>query len=101
MSTKISKEKFDLKKHVKEYKRTCKECGKVWHSLASREKQIASDVKCNACVQASTACSGNMGAATQSKRNVESQQDLLDKLKKCPQCGSANYKEEEIIYDKK
>ncbi|MFZ3077056.1 MAG: hypothetical protein WA139_01245 [Candidatus Aenigmatarchaeota archaeon] len=42
-----------------------------------------------------------MGAATQSKRNVESQQDLLDKLKKCPQCGSANYKEEEIIYEKK
>ena len=52
-------------------------------------------------MQASTACSGNMGAATQSKRNVESQQDLLDKLKKCPNCSSQNYTEEVIIYEKK
>lgn len=101
MPAKISKEDFDLKKHIKEYKRTCNECGKVWHSLASREKQIAGDVKLNACIQGSTACGGNMGAATQSKRNVESQKDLLDKLKKCPHCGSSNYKEEEIIYEKK
>jgi len=101
MVKKISEEEFDSKKHVKEYKRKCNECGKVWHSLASREKEIEKDIGCNACIQASTACGGNLGAATQSKRSVESQQDLLDKLKKCPNCGSRNYTEDVIIYEKK
>ncbi|MBI2084558.1 MAG: hypothetical protein HYT70_03030 [Candidatus Aenigmarchaeota archaeon] len=93
--------KLDSKKYVQEYKRKCRECKKVWHSLVSREKEIGGNVKLNACVQASTACGGNLGAATQSKRNVESQQELLDKLRKCPSCGSRNYAEEIIIYEKK
>lgn len=97
----ISERDFDPSKHVKEYKRKCKECGKMWHSLASREEQIEKDVRCNACVQGSTACGGNLAAATQSKRNVETQEDLLNKLRKCPKCGSTNYKEEIIIYEKK
>ena len=101
MSKKISEEEFDPKKHVKEYKRKCNECGKVWYSLVSREGEIKKDIGTNACVQGATACGGNLGAATQSKRNVESQQDLLDKLKKCPNCSSRNYKEEVIIYEKK
>lgn len=92
---------FDPKTQVKEFKRTCNQCGKIWHSLASREEQIKNDASCNNCVQGTTACSGNLGAATQAKRNVESNQDLLDKLKKCPDCGSVNYKEEILIYDKK
>lgn len=101
MAKKILEQEFDPKKHVKEYKRKCNECGKVWHSLASREKEIGGDINLNNCVQGSQACNGNMGAATQSKRNVESQKDLLDKLKKCPNCGSRNYTEEVIIYEKK
>jgi len=101
MVKKISESEFDPQKHVKEYKRKCRECGKVWHSLALREKEIEGGIKCDACVQGSTACGGNLGAATQSKRNVDSQQDVLDKLKKCPNCGSRNYKEEVIIYEKK
>ena len=87
--------------HVQEYKRTCNECGKVWHSLISREKEIHKDVKSNACIQACTACGGNLDAATQSKRSVESQTDLLDKLRKCPECGSRNYTEKVITYEKK
>ena len=92
--------KNNSKGTIEEYKRKCNECGKVWHSLVSREKEIEKDVKFNACIQVSTACGGNLGAATQSKRSVESQQDLLDKLKKCPACGSRNYKEEIITYEK-
>lgn len=98
---KISKEDYDPKKHVMEYKRKCRECGKVWYSLASREQQINKDIGCNACIQSSTACGGNLGAATQSKRNVESQQDLLDKLRKCPNCGSVNYNQEILIHERK
>ncbi|MFA5406796.1 MAG: hypothetical protein WC307_05570 [Candidatus Nanoarchaeia archaeon] len=98
---KIIEEEFNPKLHVKEFKRKCNECGKIWHSLASREKEIKDDVGCNSCIQASTACNGQTGAAMQSKRNVESQKDLLDKLKKCPECGSRNYTEEVVIYEKK
>ena len=88
------------KEYVEEYKRTCNECGKVWHSLVSREKQIGKDVRFNAFIQAATAFGGNLGAATQSKRSVESQQDLLDKLRKCPNCSSTNYTEEIIKHEK-
>ncbi len=86
---------------VQEYQRRCNECKKLWHSLVSREQQVAKDIKLSSLVQASTACGGNMGAATQSQRNVQSQQDLLDKLKRCPNCGSKNYSEKIVAYEKK
>lgn len=85
---------------IKEYKRTCNECHKIWHSLESREKEIEKDIKLNATSQAGFACC-SPSAALQAKRNVESNKDLLGKLKKCPQCGSGNYKEEAIVYEKK
>lgn len=90
-------------KQVQEYKRTCKECGKVWHSLVSREKEIKSSVNSNSCLQVSEAmnCCGDMGAMAQAGRNVDAQTDLLDKLKKCPNCGSKNYEETIISYEKK
>ncbi|MBT4151092.1 hypothetical protein HOE52_03955 [Candidatus Woesearchaeota archaeon] len=40
MTQKISESEFDKKKHVKESKRKCNQCGKVWHSLSDREKQM-------------------------------------------------------------
>ena len=101
MAREISEKEYDEKKHVQEYKRKCKECGKTWHSLVTREKQIEKDIKSGACVQGMTACGGYLATASQSKKSVESQQDLLDKLKKCPECGSANYTEEVLIYEKK
>jgi len=95
----ITKEKFNPKIHVKEYKRKCNECGKSWHSLASREEQIKKNVRNNACWQASFC--GNPGAQLQAERNVEAGETDLEKLKKCPNCGSGNYTEEVIIYEKK
>jgi len=88
---------------VKEYKRKCKECGKVWHSLVGREKEIKSSVNSNTCLSAGEAmsCCGNMGTAAQAGRNADAQKDVLDKLKKCPECGSSNYEETIISYEKK
>jgi ribosomal protein S27AE len=87
---------------IQEYKRTCKECGKVWHSLLSREKEINRGVHTNNCVSFGEAasCCGDMGAATQAGRSADAQKDLLDKLKKCPNCGSRNYDEKMISYEK-
>ena len=88
-----------------EYKRKCNECGKVWHSLASREGKIERDRKSNECNQIASAMSccnpAVQASSVQSRRNVEANEDLLDKLRKCPNCGSRNYTEEKVIYEKK
>ena len=96
---KISEEEFDSKKHVKEYKRKCNECKKVWHSLVSREKEMKKNIEMNDCSQGAFCC--NPSAQLQANRNRESGTNELDKLKKCPNCGSKNYTEDVIIYEKK
>ncbi len=99
---KITSETFDPKIHVSEYKRTCNGCGKTWHSLAEREAQIDPSGKC--CDQDNLGeCNtcGTNGAQAQYRRNIQSREDSLAKLKKCPQCGSGNYKTEIIYYDRK
>lgn len=85
---------------IKEFKRTCKECKKVWHSLESREKQVQKDISINNLSVLGNCCC-NPGAQLQAKRNVEANQDALSKLKQCPNCGSVNYKEEILYHDKK
>ena len=100
MTKKILEKDFNSHIHVKEYKRKCNGCKKVWHSLASRESEINKNIKFNSGQQACHACS-NHGAALQAKRNAESNQELLDKLLKCPKCGSANYTENVNIFEKK
>ena len=90
---------FNSKTHVREYKRKCKECRKVWYSLDGREKEIRRNIKSNAFSQC--AFCGNPGAQLQAKRNVESGQSELERLKSCPNCGSRNYGEKEIVYKKK
>lgn len=101
MVKKISESNFNSNLHVKEYKRKCKECGKIWHSLSSREMEIESTKRVAALNQASNACTCNSGAALQAQRNVSSSQDTLDKLRSCPKCGSHNYAEEVLVYEKK
>jgi DNA repair exonuclease SbcCD ATPase subunit len=103
----VEKEEFDPKTQIKEYKRTCNECKKTWHSLASREEKINAEIKDNSCrsvVAACGMCGGSyqaLGASNQSKRNEHALTDELNRLKKCPNCGSGNYTEKVIIYDKK
>jgi RNA polymerase subunit RPABC4/transcription elongation factor Spt4 len=90
-----------VRSNLVEYRRTCQVCGKVWHSLVSREKQIISNQKSNqmlACGGAMQSCGtcGSLGSGTQAQgtRNVEANQSELQRLKICPQCSSANYREE-------
>jgi len=100
MAKKIPEEDYDVKKHIKEYKRKCNECGKMWHSLVSRETEIQKQIRSSGLVGAGMAC-GSPSTSAQSIRTGQEQQNVLSKLRKCPKCGSANYKEEVIIYEKK
>lgn len=94
----ISKESFNPKIHVAEYKRVCNECGKVWHSLADREKQLSTNMLCDLCGSFNTCGSPHQA---QYNRNIDANVDTISKLKKCPQCGSGNYTETIIYYEKK
>ncbi len=92
-----------VRSNVVEFRRTCQVCGKVWHSLVSREKQIISSQKSNsllACGGAMQSCGscGTIGSGTQAQgaRNVDANKSELQRLRSCPQCSSANYKEELI-----
>jgi len=104
---KITEEDFNPKLHVKEYKRKCNECGKVWHSLASREEKIRKELRSNNCdklVAACGMCGGHwsaLGASKQAERNEQALTEELRRLRKCPECGSSNYEEEVVIYEKK
>ena len=83
---------------VKEYKRTCKECGKVWHSLVDREKQIQGQICCDLC--SGFAFCTETGTAAQYSRNADANTSELNRLKKCPECQSSNYIEEIITFEK-
>lgn len=95
----ISHEKNCTKGKVSEFKRKCKECGKTWYSLESREKEIDKNVRSNNSQILFNCC--NPSAQLQAKRNMESEKGALNNLKKCPNCHSSNYSEKKIYYDKK
>jgi hypothetical protein len=86
-----------------EYKRTCKECGKVWHSLKKREEEIKKLQNAASYQSALSYCTCSplmYGAAAQYDRNWASAQKDLDSLMSCPVCGSRNYEEKEIMFER-
>ena len=91
---------MDNPKFVQEYRRTCLDCGKVWHSLEGREKQIQEE---------STCCYCSMCFPTRSKGDDVSQdegtrderENELVRLRTCPSCQSKNYQEEILTYERK
>lgn len=91
---------------VAEYKRTCNQCGKVWHVLAEREKYLEREKKYNNCNMCATAFgtaggnSGSWGAWTQTQRNEHALESEMTRLKQCPNCGSSDYTETIIEYEK-
>lgn len=95
---KITKETFNPKLHVAEYKRVCNECGKVWHSLARREFELATYMIGDYCGICGTCGSPHQA---QYSRNFDANDSSLDQIKKCPQCGSNNYTQTVIYYEKK
>ena len=75
-----------------EFRRTCQKCGKVWHSLVSRENKIRNDEKHYKSQGCWNTC--NPEAKAQYNRNKDGAESELDRLQKCPECGSKDYKEE-------
>ena len=80
---------------AQEFRRTCTHCGKVWHSLVSREVQI-NQMQLQAAVSAINCCGPNQ---SQDMRNMAATGDSLAQLKSCPECKSANYTEEVVGED--
>jgi DNA-directed RNA polymerase subunit RPC12/RpoP len=97
-SIEITKETFNPKIHVAEYKRVCNECGKVWHSLADREKEITAGLFGDFCGLCGTCGSPNQA---QYSHNFDANNSTLTQLRKCPKCGSGNYLETIIYYEKR
>lgn len=77
---------------AKEYRRTCKACGKVWHSLVAREKQIKEGQCCDLCSMCFSY--SDDAAQAQIKGNAQQSSSELHRLQKCPECSSSNYDEE-------
>ena len=94
---KINGSNFDPKKHVKEIRCKCNECGKVWHYLEDDEKNLKRQAKSNALI--GCAMCGNPFGALFSNKAIDTNKEL-NKLKKCPECGSQNIKKESIFYEK-
>jgi hypothetical protein len=94
----ITKETYDPKIHVAEIKRTCNQCGRVWHTLASREAEIITSMGLNACGSCGTCGSPHQA---QYNRNSDANSDSLSQIKQCPNCKSCDYKEEVIYYKKR
>jgi rubrerythrin len=86
---------------VTEYKRKCNQCGKVWHSLVGTERRLNRRTILDSLVSVGTALTGNLGASTQSSRNADAQIERIENVRKCPNCGSSDYKEEIITFQKK
>ncbi len=74
-----------------EYKRTCQECGKVWHSLVSREAEIESGSLSLSMIAVGTFLVPSAGL--QASRNLDAKKSELAQLRKCPNCFSTNYHE--------
>jgi len=99
--SKINEEDFNPVIHVKEFKRKCNECKKVWHVLTEREDKVREQIQNNESKRKLAFCSCRSGSVMQAKRNIEANESELDRLQKCPECGSTNYYEEVSIYEKK
>jgi hypothetical protein len=82
---------------VQEYRRTCKGCGKVWHSLVGKEDYLRQKLGANA-AQIAAGC-GSPSTASQGMATGQLISADLAKLRTCPECGSSNYAEEVVDYD--
>jgi hypothetical protein len=86
-------------KQSREIRRTCKYCGKVWHSSTLREDDLVSGIGWDTGIGRvnylnSGKDKGASAAYSQSRRNIQAQTELLENLQRCPNCGSSGYIEE-------
>ena len=83
---------------IKEIKCKCNQCGKVWHYLESRKKQLKQQITGNTLFTCATCCSP-FAMFTANKANDLRKQ--LEDLEKCPECGSADVTIKEIWHKKR
>lgn len=81
---------------MQEYRRTCNACGKIWHSLVTRENQVVKSGQTDALNVCAQMC--NASAQQQAKRNFDANQSEIVRLRQCPQCGSSSYNEVLVDY---
>ena len=79
---------------VSEYRRKCRACTTIWHSLVSREVQLEKQKQSGECDQVMMCGSAEM----QAKRNIQATHDEMTRLRQCPKCGSSNFNEEIVTY---
>lgn len=83
---------------TREYRRTCRACRTVWHSLVSREQAVAvsgcadAGLMCNSISMCSSP--GKDAAFAQHGRNMDANSAELARLQSCPRCGSSAYDQE-------
>jgi hypothetical protein len=82
---------------MQEYRRTCRACGMVWHSLIARKQQIQRSMQMSGCESIANCCTPTVTA--QNRRNIDANQSELSRLRQCPRCHSANYFEEVVLHD--
>jgi hypothetical protein len=95
----------DEKEYVQEYRRTCRDCGKVWHSLEWREKKLGEQntcysCECNFCGTLFPRSSKDWDVS-QDNGQQETRESELERLRSCPSCHSKNYQEEILTYERK
>ena len=90
---------------IEEYRRTCKNCGTVWHSLKSRETRILIEntveglgITLKASIPCVNCCM-YFGGRLDNSRGRANNNELV-RLKTCPKCGSAVYTEEILSHEK-
>ncbi|MBI2663727.1 hypothetical protein HYX10_00090 [Candidatus Woesearchaeota archaeon] len=93
----ITAEQFNSKKHIKEIKCDCNECGKVWHYLEKEEKRAKSQ-KCWSAYGQMTCC---LPIQVYSKQQQGKWEQELDKFKKCPACGTTNITKTDVYHEKR
>lgn len=86
------------KSKIMEYRRKCNKCKKVWYSQSRLENSADNSKRVNAFVALGTIFSNNITAATQAIRNSDAQEAIINSLRKCPNCGTTDYKEEVTYY---
>ncbi|PWR73932.1 hypothetical protein DK846_01845 [Methanospirillum lacunae] len=97
VSKRLEAEKRKSGKIIDEYRRTCNKCGKVWHSLVSREKELAK-LKSDYEWRSIPCCSGLL-TAPQYQRNRDAVSSDIEMLKQCPNCKSKDYNEEIVSHE--
>ena len=98
LESKITKENFDSKKHVKEIKCVCRECGKIWHYLPSDEAHLRLGAAGNAMMGCGSLCSPFSPLYSNKAAELGRQ---ANQLSKCPNCNSSNVTKEEVYHEKK